>query len=250
MINSTLHKAKNNNMLVIFSHGIGEHQGLYEDFKNALVGSGISVLLYDIRGHGNSSRLEPFKTYQVFVDDLARLVKEYRVAYKQIFLIGHSFGAIISNLYASQKADIDGVVSIGYQYKILKIVRFLGFLMPFKRLKFNWSDEKSRHVKTAGEINDPLLLKYIKFRWLYQVLYKANKVIMKSKLDYQIPYLVLHGGSDKIVDPNNAYYFFEGIQSKDKHIIIYPNSYHDVLLDIDKELVYKDIILFLKDHLT
>ena len=64
-------------MLVIFSHGIGEHQGVFtKTLKNALVGANINVLLYDIRGHGKSSSLKPFKTHKVFVDDLALLVKK------------------------------------------------------------------------------------------------------------------------------------------------------------------------------
>lgn len=249
MIYSTIYKAKDNNMLVIFSHGIGEHQGIYETFKNALVHQGINVLLYDIRGHGKSESLKPYKTYQVFIDDLSKLVSANRQTYKKIFLIGHSFGSIISNLYAVLKDDIDGVISIGYQYKIIKIVKYLGFFLPFKSLKFNWADEKSRHEKSIEEINDPLLLKSINFRWLYQTLYKANNFILKHTLKKQMPYLILHGGSDKIVDPNNACYFYEHLKSNDKSIIIYPNSYHDLLLDIDKEIVVKDIILFLKAHM-
>ncbi|PKK86966.1 MAG: hypothetical protein CVV63_02745 [Tenericutes bacterium HGW-Tenericutes-8] len=246
MIYSNHYKALSSDTLIIFSHGIGEHQGIYESFKNQLVDANYSVLLYDIRGHGQSHTLAGQKSYQIFMDDLSSLVDTYRQQYKKIYLIGHSFGAIISNMYAQLIGNIDGVISIGYQYKIIKKVKYLGFLLPRKQLVFNWSDKNSRHEKTEAEMNDPLLLKSIKFRWLYQTLIKMNAYIHKHVKDVKIPYLILHGGSDRIVDVNNACYFFSALENAKKEIIIYPNSYHDLLLDIDKDIVIKDIIRYLQ----
>lgn len=249
MIFANHYQANKSDTLLIFSHGIGEHQGLYTEFKDKLIEANYSVLLYDIRGHGQSASLKGFKSYQVFIDDLETLVKQYRSVYKKIYLIGHSFGAIISNMYAQLKDNIDGVISIGYQYKVIKKVKYLGWLLPNKRLNFNWSDPNSRHVKTAEDIKDPLLLNHIEFRWLYQTLVKMNTSIKKHASKVKLPYLILHGGSDKIVDPNNACYFMSALKQAKREVIIYPYSYHDLLLDIDKDIVIKDIIDYLDDQI-
>lgn len=245
MINHLYDPSEGKKVLAVFSHGIGEHLGLYEDLKDALLKADISVLRYDARGHGKSSPLKNNQDYNVFVTDLKSLIDQYKGSHKKVILIGHSFGAIISNLYAVTYKDIDAVISIGYQYHILNKVKIFGFIMPFKKLVFNWQDKRSRHEKKERDYSDPLLLKHIKFKWLYQILFKANRTIHKQMKELKMPYLILHGGSDMIVDLKNAYQFFEKLQTK-KEIIIYPQSYHDLLLDIDKDIVTSDIIEFIQ----
>ena len=159
MIFANHYQAEKSDTLLIFSHGIGEHQGLYTQFKNKLISANYSVLLYDIRGHGQSDTLKGYKSYQVFIDDLGKLVQTYRSDYKKIYLIGHSFGAIISNMYAQLRDNIDGVISIGYQFKVIKKVKYLGWLLPNKRLNFNWANQNSRHQKSEQDIHNPFLTK-------------------------------------------------------------------------------------------
>ena len=141
MINHHVYGSKND-PLVVFTHGIGEHSGLYLGFKDYLVQNGFSVLLYDLRGHGESESLEGFKDYKVFINDLHDLIINNRKKGQKVFLIGQSLGAIISNAYLTYQKDIDGIISMSYQYRYIRKVKYLGFIFPNKVLKFNWRDPR------------------------------------------------------------------------------------------------------------
>lgn len=232
--------------LILFSHGVGEYGMLYEPFAKALNEAGFSVILYDVRGHGENGPAGVLKKYQHLIDDIDEILNKERKN-RKVYLIGHSLGALISHLYAVSNKNIQGVVSIGYSYHIIKVVQWLGLLFPNRKLHFNWSDTRSRHEKTIEEIQDPHLLKYVTYKLLYETIYKANKLVHKKLAQYPSKLLIIHGGADKIVPLNNAHALYDHVKTP-KDIIIYPNSYHDVLLDIDKELVIKDIISWLKNQ--
>lgn len=231
--------------LIIFTHGIGEYGLLYEPLAKALNEAGFAAILYDVRGHGQHGQPGQLKDYHGLIDDIDEMIAK-EGQQRKVFLMGHSLGALISHLYAVSRPNIKGVISIGYHYHVIPMVKWLGFLMPNRKLHLNWADPKSRHVKTEAEIQDEHLLKFVTFKMLYETIYKANKYIHKRLNDYQPDLLVIHGGSDRIVPLHNAHALFDKAGAKEKDIIIYPESYHDVLLDIDQTLVIHDMIQWLK----
>jgi esterase/lipase len=64
-----------------------------------------------------------------------------------------------------------------------------------------------------------------------------------------MPLLVIHGKLDKINDFEAAKRFFEAIPGKDKSFIAYENSFHEVLNDVEKEKVFRDIYAFIKEKI-
>lgn len=230
--------------LIIFTHGIGEYGLLYEGIAKRFQAAGYACLVYDVRGHGQSVPLGVLKDYKQLIDDLDGVIAKEKKD-RKVYLMGHSLGALISHLYATSRPNVAGVISIGYHYHIIRVVKWLGFLFPKRKLHLNWADPKSRHQKTEAEINDPMLLKFVTFKMLYETIYKANKYIHKQLGFYQPDLLVIHGGSDAIVPLSNAHALYDKANAKNKDIIIYPNSYHDVLLDTDQDLVINDVIAWL-----
>jgi alpha-beta hydrolase superfamily lysophospholipase len=53
--------------------------------------------------------------------------------------------------------------------------------------------------------------------------------------------LILHGMQDKATKPAGSRFFFETAGSKDKQLRLYDGFYHDLLNDIGKETVMKDV---------
>ena len=88
---------------IIITHGIAEHSGRYEEITKKLNDQGYSVIRYDLRGHGQSQgKRGALKSYHQFIDDLHVLVSEEKKANTKrifLFLIGHSMGGLIVNLY-------------------------------------------------------------------------------------------------------------------------------------------------------
>ena len=106
LINNILLHVKKDNVenakaTIIITHGIAEHSGRYQEITDVLNKEGFNVVRYDVRGHGQSQgRRGALKSYHQMIDDLHELViEEKKNSDLKIFLIGHSMGGLIVNMY-------------------------------------------------------------------------------------------------------------------------------------------------------
>jgi alpha-beta hydrolase superfamily lysophospholipase len=56
-----------------------------------------------------------------------------------------------------------------------------------------------------------------------------------------VPVLILHGTADKATRPAGSRRFHDMAGSKDKTLKLYEGHFHDLLNDVDKEIVMADI---------
>jgi alpha-beta hydrolase superfamily lysophospholipase len=56
-----------------------------------------------------------------------------------------------------------------------------------------------------------------------------------------LPVLILHGTADKVTRPSGSQLFFDTAGSVDKTLKLYDGHVHDLLNDVDKERVMRDI---------
>jgi alpha-beta hydrolase superfamily lysophospholipase len=52
----------------------------------------------------------------------------------------------------------------------------------------------------------------------------------------------MHGTEDKATRPDGSQFFYDTAGSADKTLKLYKGHYHDLLNDIDKEIVLADIV--------
>ena len=102
-------------MIVVIHGGPGgDYRSLLE--AQAFADDGFFVVFYDQRGTGLSKREDKNqftdKAIQLMIDDLDALIERYQVGDNQkVFLIGHSWGAMLATAYINQLPDkIDGVI--------------------------------------------------------------------------------------------------------------------------------------------
>jgi len=57
----------------------------------------------------------------------------------------------------------------------------------------------------------------------------------------KLPVLILHGTEDKATNPSGSQFFYDNAGSTDKSLKLYEGHYHDLLNDLDKEIVMADI---------
>ena len=94
------------------------HGGPGADYRSmlklkALAGDGYFVVFYDQRGTGLSQRHnKSIYSIQVMLDDLTAVINRYRKSSNQkIFLLGHSWGAMLATAYVNAyPAAINGVI--------------------------------------------------------------------------------------------------------------------------------------------
>lgn len=240
---------------VIITHGIAEHSGRYQEITDKLNAEGFDVVRYDLRGHGQSQgKRGALKSYHQFLDDLHELILDEKKRLDQkIFLIGHSMGGLIVNMYACKYHDVDGIISSAAPSYFVKDVlpfRFIGYRwLGFLAKKTNFADDQLSRIKSVEEayVNDPLNLKKFYFSLAGNMMVGGVRYLNKNISKYNTPVLLLHGGTDKIVPSAFSKRLFELIPHDDKKIIIYDESYHEIFNDLDREKVFADVIEYLKE---
>ncbi|MBP47048.1 MAG: lysophospholipase, partial [Myxococcales bacterium] len=82
---------------VVIAHGFAEYTRRQRHLAQALVKAGMSVLRYDMRGHGHSGgRRGHVERFDDYVDDLLEVVDVARSESLPLFVMGHSQGGLIT----------------------------------------------------------------------------------------------------------------------------------------------------------
>jgi len=257
LINGILIHVKKNEVenpkgCVIITHGIAEHSGRYDEITEKLNQVGFNVVRHDLRGHGQSQgKRGALKSFHQFVDDLHELVVLEKQKHDRVFLMGHSMGGLIVNLYAIKYGQISGIVSSAAPTHFIKDVmpfRFIGYhWLGFLKKKTNFADDQLSRIKAVEDayIEDPLNLKNFCYSLAGEMFVGAVRYLNKNIELYQTPVLIIHGGNDKIVPQSFSKRFFDLLTIEDKEVIIYPENYHEIFNDLDREVVFKDVTRWL-----
>jgi len=255
-------ESKNPNQIatVLLIHGFGDHGGAspYQLLAKKLTSAGYKVYSYDARGHGKSLGERGFiNSWKEYREDLRSFFEHVKNREKTspIFLIGISLGALVMLDYILHYPEnIKGVVSVstpigkvGASPLMLAIGQLLSKILPrlviTPKLDLN---NVSRDLETAkAYINDPLFHQRGTARFVSEFLKTADNIRSQASA-VKLPFLMLHGGDDKIAVNDES--FFENIASKDKEKKIYPKAYHNLFLEINKEEIFQDIETWLKQH--
>lgn len=70
---------------------------------------------------------------------------------------------------------------------------------------------------------------------------RADERLKKEFSHITLPVLILHGTSDKATRPCGSQRFFDTAGSTDKTLKLYEGHFHDLLNDVDKQVVMADI---------
>lgn len=239
---------------VVIVHGIAEHSGRYKKVAKALNDNGYNVIRYDLRGHGLSSGSRgKIKSFHNHIDDLHLIVSDNRNNDK-IFLLGHSMGGLIVNLYAAKYGNVDGIISSGganLTPKDAKILKYIGFwYLRWAKINSKRFDQGlSRDANVLKMKKDDILnLKYIYISLIGEMFVKGIKYLHQNINKITQPLLYLHGENDPIVTKEASIYMSKKIPSNDKTLKIYEGALHEILNEINQEEVINDIINWLDKH--
>lgn len=243
---------QNPRAVLVIVHGLAEHAGRYDYVTRRLNENGISVYRFDHRGHGRSGGLRGNN------DDPDKFLKDtdlvVRLALKEnqgkpVFMLGHSMGGLIAAGYGAGQGNLlKGMILSGAALDFLPTFGDLGktytetmgnTVMPNSLAAAICRDPEV--VKAYEE--DPLVLKGVTLRLLYTTFIQGIERLHQNIANYQIPCLILHGGSDLLVPNSAAQWFYDHIPSRDKTLKIYPECYHEILNEKEeKDLVIADIV--------
>lgn len=264
-------------------HGMMEYKERYLEVMSYFAKKGYVCVIHDHKGHGkNAETLGYFGLgdgwYQLIVDtkQVSDYIKEQYPTLPHI-LLGHSMGSMVARSYYKRyPSDIDAMVLTGAPYYdplsavagiVSKAVLFfkgskhpsktlnkLFFMQANKKYKnLDWLSENAENVKAY--LNDPLCGQLFTASGYY---YLAKG--MKDMHDYtdfkedasQTPILFVAGADDPIIGGEKGLkdsmdvFKKSGFRDISKHI--YENKRHEILLESNREEVYKNIVDWLNGY--
>jgi alpha-beta hydrolase superfamily lysophospholipase len=247
--------------VLLLVHGLGEHCGRYMNVVNHFVPLGYAVYGFDHIGHGRSEGMrgvvERFTDYTETLTVYCEMVGGWQTG-KPIFLLGHSLGGLIVSYYLlDHQAIFRGAVisapavkvSDGISKATIFMGKILSTLAPKMGLLALDAKGISRDPKVVeAYVADPLIFHGRTPARLATESLKAMLRVTAEADKISLPFIVLQGSEDKLVDPGGAQMLYVGASSTDKTIMIYHGLYHEVFNEPERDRVLKDVETWLAAH--
>lgn len=253
--------AQNATAHLVLVHGMGAPTSRWEELGQFFAAQGFEVSAIQMRGWGKNTGKTPghINSFKTYYRDIHKMI-EHKLSEKNlpVFGLGESMGALILlGMQFSYPNDFKGLVllapalqdklpfSIWRRLQIalmLPIFPWYGFKMPFNpemttrdpaMIKMMREDVNEKHVASPSTLLQNLLVRT-----------KVRKNAHKIK----IPMLVVQGGKDLFMNIETAEAFAK--QACDARYQFYPEMFHGLSIDLDREKVFKDTLSWLKSIQT
>jgi alpha-beta hydrolase superfamily lysophospholipase len=246
--------------VVVISHGLNAHSGLYEWAAQQFTSNGLAVHALDHRGRGRSEGERFFvKKFADWTTDLATFIDivKAREPGLPVFLLGHSAGGVIACGYALEHQDeLAGLICEDFAYQIpapdiaLAILKGVSRIAPHAHVLKLKNELFSRDPAVVAALNaDPLIANESQPSETVAALVRADELLKKSFQQITLPVLIMHGTADKVTKPSGSQEFYEKVGSSDKELKLYEGHFHDLLADVGKQQVMADIQAWIDAHL-
>ena len=238
--------------VVVIVHGLNSHSGQYLWVGEQFATKGLAAYAIDLRGRGRSEGERYYvEKIEDFTDDVATLVRTAKLENPglPVFVLGHSAGGVVSCVYTlDHQSEIDGLICESFAYDlpvpdiVLSFLKGLSYITPHTHVFSLKNKDFSRNPDVVESMdNDPLIMGESQPAQTARVMINAASRLNEEFPLIKLPVLILHGTDDKATNPAGSQEFYQHAGSTDKTLKLYEGHYHDLLNDIDKEVVMTDI---------
>lgn len=259
--------------LIFICHGYAMECSItMDDTGSRLARAGFAVYGIDYVGHGKSAGLDGYiPCFDDLVadcsDHFCKISDRRENRGKLRYLLGESMGgAVILLLHRKLPEFWDGAVLIAPMCKIADAVRpspaVIKFLSSLSWFLPTWKliptkdivDVAFRETKKREEVRaNPYCYKgRPRLKTGYE-LFRVSTDIEQRLSEVTLPFLVLHGGEDKVTDLAVSEELYRQASSQDKTFKMYPGMWHSLSYgetpgNID--IVFRDVIRWLEERTT
>jgi lysophospholipase len=248
---------------VLLLHGYADHLGRYRDFRDALLTERFAVHAYDQRGHGRTPGPRGHvRRFSDYLDDFDRCLARMRAqgGESRAFVVAHSHGGLEA-LAAIQRRGtplVDGLVlsspylALALEAPAWKVAmaRLLQGVLPSLRLPLDLDlsllSRDDTWVRSTAA--DPLYNRVGTPRWFVESSRMQAEVLRRGS-GVQCPVLLTVGGDDRIASVPTAKRFLDTLGTSDRTLREYPGMRHEILNELGKEELFRDICRWISEHL-
>ncbi|MFW2176498.1 MULTISPECIES: alpha/beta fold hydrolase [unclassified Moraxella] len=247
--------------IVILLHRGHEHSGRLIELAHAFVQAGYQVFAWDARGNGRSGGerddAENFGQLVRDLDEFIHIVKaQTHTTTEQLLVVASSLGAVIASSWVHDYAPTVRGMILGTPAFAIRL--YVPFALPALKVakKIGLMSKVSSYVKAkvlthddvAGQAynDDPLISSSISRDLLIDSL-QTGKRLVDDAGAIVTPTFILCAGKDYVVDKQVIRDFYETIRSPIKRWAYYPDSYHAIFHEVNKQQVFAECIDFAND---
>jgi alpha-beta hydrolase superfamily lysophospholipase len=239
-------------------HGHGEHGGRYQRFAEGMAKHDIATYAVDLRGHGDSAGPRGHvDSWSQWVDDTVAFVSLVESQTKgEVIPVGHSFGGVVM-LSAVRSGKLTGARRFVLSSPALRLtsevpgwqtkaVRLMSAVQPKLSLSNNVDPRTISRIPEEVEAyrTDPLVHNKITTR-LYSEWRRASRENLERAGDIKIPFLILAGTADRLIDPAGSKALHERApQTSDLRML--EGRYHEPFNDLASEEVFEMIAAWVR----
>ncbi|HLT21854.1 MAG TPA: lysophospholipase [Bacteriovoracaceae bacterium] len=251
---------------ILLVHGAIEYADRFSEFIKYLLDhlDNIKITTYDHLGHGRSGGARAyFKSLQILIDDMEMIARREheKLPDAHHWIFAHSMGGLIalsSTFATNPPSSLKGIILsnpcirpvVKYEILLEKVVNKIEVLFPFFHLPTLY---KGAHltrdpIKANEFYTDPLISKFMTARMAKEI-YEWSKKIRRQAYYMRAPMLFLIGEQDQVVDPESSKLFASGIDKSLKTVIQYPQHYHDLCNELERDKIFERITVWMQEQL-
>jgi len=247
---------------ILWVHGYAEHSGRYLPIIEYLLERGWHSVAWDLRGHGRSTgRRGYISDIEEYLADLTAVWTHWHERIPEpVVLFGHSLGGLIALRYRQKysalwkpRLTIISAPLIQLKVKVPRYKRILAQIaaqfFPTLSLPSGLRPTDLTHdpAEARAYATDPLVFKIATAGW-FAAIQRAQINLWKDlpRLTDEA-FLFLIPEKDPICDSEATLRFYEHLPTPHKHLLTYPESYHEPLHETFRDKVFQDIAHFLQN---
>ena len=241
--------------VVALVHGLGEHIGRYDHVAEAFGKAGIAMVGFDQRGHGRSDGIRGYeKSYDTIFGDITHDIQNAHERYPglPVFLYGHSLGGNLVLTYTlKMKPELRGVIATSpglataepLPAAMMAMTKILYRLGPSLKIKNGLDLDGLSHDPEVAKkyIADPLVHPYISPRLALDML-NAGDYCVEHAAEFPLPLLLMQGTADRLVNPKRTKDFAAAAPLSKITYKEWPDHYHELHNEPDKDVVIQTMI--------
>ncbi len=239
-------------------HGFGEHSGRYERFATGMAAHGMSTYAVDLRGHGNSPGQRGYvDSWSQWTDDASAFAKQIEaIAGTEVVPLGHSFGgatvlsAVLAGKLPKSKRFIVSSPALKVKVAVpgwkITLGNAMSKVMPRFALDAPAHGSLLSRIPEVAEAynHDPLVHGKMSSR-LYTEWQQATRDIVAGAGQVKIPFLILAGSDDNLIDPAGSRDLHAQARSMSE-LRVFEGRLHEPFNDLGSEEVFQVIADWLR----